>query len=60
VLQGSGESFVVGYDGRAFIRNLAPQNAVTITLEAATTCSANFAFTAKADTLATIGPITCR
>jgi outer membrane usher protein len=59
VLQGSGEAFVVGYDGRAFIRNLDRQNTVTIELETAP-CTASFAFAEKPDTLATIGPITCR
>jgi outer membrane usher protein len=59
VLSGSGESFVVGYDGRAFIKNLAPQNTVTIDLETAP-CSASFAFVEKADTLVTVGPVTCR
>jgi outer membrane usher protein len=59
VLQGSGESFIVGYDGRAFIKNLSPQNTVTIDLETAP-CKASFAFEAKPDALVTIGPVTCQ
>jgi outer membrane usher protein len=59
VLQASGEPFVVGYDGRAFIKNLRPQNTVTIDLETAP-CSASFAFEEKVETLVTIGPVTCR
>jgi outer membrane usher protein len=59
VLQGSGESFVVGYDGRAFIKNLSRQNTVTIDLET-TPCSASFAFERKPDTLVTIGPVMCQ
>jgi outer membrane usher protein len=55
----AGETFVVGYDGRAFIRNLSAQNTVTIELETGP-CSASFAFVEETDTLLTIGPITCR
>jgi outer membrane usher protein len=58
-LMGAAERFVVGYDGRAFIRNLGPQNTVTIDLETAP-CTARFAFVEKTDTLVTIGPVTCQ
>ena len=58
-LLGSGETFVVGYDGRTFIKNLAPQNTVTIDLVTAT-CSASFPFVQEAGTLPTIGPVTCQ
>jgi outer membrane usher protein len=58
-LMGAAEPFVVGYDGRAFIKNLGPQNTVAIDLETAA-CTAGFAFVERADTLVTIGPVTCQ
>jgi outer membrane usher protein len=58
-LLGAVERFVVGYDGRAFIRNLKSENVVSIDLPAGT-CEARFAYVARPNTRATIGPITCR
>ena len=57
-LAGSGEKFVVGYDGRAYISGLAGAN--TVSVETATgTCTARFAFQARANAQVTIGPVMC-
>lgn len=58
-LEGSSESFLVGYDGQAFIRNLAAQNTVTVVL-AREQCSASFAFKAKEGEQVLIGPVVCQ
>ncbi len=54
-----GGAFVVGYDGQAFLRDLAPANRVTIDLGAAT-CEAAFAFTPRPGEQVRIGPVACR
>lgn len=58
-LHSTDQSFVVGYDGRAFIRNLSEQNAVTIILKSGP-CQATFPFVRKVNALVTIGPVPCR
>jgi outer membrane usher protein len=56
-LQG-GDEFVVGYDGQAFVRNLAAANRAVINL-GDTKCQATFKFTAQAGKQVHIGPVTC-
>ena len=53
-----GDSFVVGYDGQAFIKNLRGSNVASV--ESATgTCRAQFAFTPRPGEQVRIGPLTC-
>jgi outer membrane usher protein len=58
-LEGSGETFVVGYDGRAYIKGLEATNAVAIG-ESGSECRASFAFAFEKDRQAVIGPVVCR
>ena len=58
-LAGTNDAFFVGYDGRAFIKNLKAQNSVTIQWPTGS-CSASFAYTQKINSLVTIGPISCQ
>jgi outer membrane usher protein len=53
-----GEPFVVGYDGAAFVRGLAPHNHVRIELADAA-CQADFRFTPAPGRQVHIGPVTC-
>ena len=57
-LEAGGETFIVGYDGQAFIKNLAAHNTAAITL-GKNACRASFAFVPKADTQVVVGPIVC-
>ncbi len=54
-----GETFLVGYEGQAFIRNLQPDNTVTIGAGQAG-CTASFEFVAKRDTQVVVGPVVCK
>jgi outer membrane usher protein len=54
-----GDSFAVGYDGRAYIKNLGPTNNATITL-ANGECHATFAYEAHAGEQVVISPVVCR
>lgn len=54
-----GGEFVVGYDGQAFIKNLASANRVTIEFVDGT-CSAAFAFTPRPGEQVLISPVECR
>ena len=58
-LEANGETFVVGYDGRAFIENLDSYNTVTIETSKGL-CNASFDFQAKANEQVEIGPVTCQ
>lgn len=58
-LAGSGEDFVVGYDGAAYLRGLSAANDVTIQLEQGE-CRASFAFSPTAGRPAAIERVTCR
>ena len=53
-----GEAFVVGYDGRAFVKGLAPSNSVSVTL-AGRQCRATFEYSARPSEQVVI-PIVCR
>ena len=54
-----GEAFVVGYDGRAYIKNLGAENKVSVTTIAGQ-CQATFAYQARANEQVTIPDVTCR
>ncbi|HJW42558.1 MAG TPA: fimbria/pilus outer membrane usher protein [Rhizomicrobium sp.] len=53
------QPFVIGYDGWAFIKNLKPENTVTLDL-AGQPCQVSFAFVASPGQFVTIGPVVCR
>ena len=55
----SAPEFIVGYDGRSFIENLAADNEVVVKLETGN-CTARFPFAPQANTQVSIGPVTCR
>jgi outer membrane usher protein len=57
-LDGSDADFVVGYDGRAFVKDLKDANSVTVSLEKGE-CHATFDYTAAADRQVSIGPVSC-
>ncbi len=57
-LDGGADDFVVGYDGRAFVKDLKGANAVTVSLEKGE-CHASFDYTAAADHQVVIGPVSC-
>lgn len=57
-LDGGGE-FIVGHDGRAFVRGLSTQNRATIDL-LDRECAAEFPFAPGADEQVVVGPIVCR
>ncbi len=56
---GAGSEFVVGYDGQAFIKDLAGANHATIEFLDGT-CSADFAFTPRPGEQVLISPVACR
>jgi outer membrane usher protein len=58
-LAGSTETFVVGYDGRAYVTGLGPTNTVVVD-DSAGQCRASFAFAPKKDSQVVIGPLTCQ
>jgi outer membrane usher protein len=53
-----GESFVVGYDGRAYIKNLSGENKVTIAM-IDRECRASFGYQARPDEQVVISDVTC-
>ena len=54
-----GESFVVGYDGAAYIKSLADENLATITTINGE-CHASFRYTPRANQQVVISPVICR
>ena len=58
-LDGSDEPFIVGSDGRAFVRGLSAENTAIVDV-AGVDCRVAFAFTSRADAVVEIGPLTCR
>ena len=54
-----GESFTVGYDGRAYIKNLGAENAVTITM-VDRECRASFGYEARPNEQVVISGVTCK
>jgi outer membrane usher protein len=57
-LDGGDGDFVVGYDGRAFVKELKSGNNVTVTLDKSE-CHAAFDYAASADSQVVIGPVSC-
>jgi outer membrane usher protein len=57
-LDGGDADFVVGYDGRAFVKELKGANSVTVSLEKGE-CHASFDYAAAADHQVIIGPVSC-
>lgn len=58
-LQGSEESFVVGYDGQAYVKHLKASNSAKLDL-GDHDCAGDFAYQAQAQGQTVIGPVTCR
>lgn len=58
LLQGSTESFVVGYDGEVYVTGAAAHNRLTVKL-ATSMCEANFDYKPVSSDQATIGPVKC-
>jgi len=58
-VEGSGGQFVVGYDGRAFIKGLAAANRVRVALGVGE-CHAEFGFQPAESRQVVIGPVVCR
>jgi outer membrane usher protein len=58
-VEGSGETFVVGYDGRAYVKGLQATNTVAIG-ESGSECRASFPFAFEKGQQTTIGPVVCR
>jgi outer membrane usher protein len=56
---GANEAFVVGYDGRAYIKDLGDANTVVLT-DARGQCRASFPFTPKKNSQVVIGPVVCQ
>jgi outer membrane usher protein len=55
---GGDADFVVGYDGRAFVKDLKGANSVTVSLEKGE-CHASFDYAAVSDRQVMIGPVSC-
>jgi outer membrane usher protein len=55
----SRQKFAVGYDGRAFIEGLAPQNSVTVALSRGE-CHAEFSYAPQSNGHTVIGPVVCQ
>jgi outer membrane usher protein len=58
-LEGSSETFVVGYDGRAFLRHLQPSNTAVLNLPGGE-CRASFDYAPQHGEQVVIGPVACR
>ena len=58
-LAGDETVYVVGYDGQVFVKKLAGQNTVRVTLAEGGICTASFAYAFKPGQQAFIGPFTC-
>ena len=59
-LEGADDEFVIGYDGEAFVRNLAARNIATIELADRTTCHAEFEYAPERGTQVKINGVVCR
>jgi outer membrane usher protein len=60
-LDGTDQQAVVGYDGRVYLTELGPTNAVTVALpEAKGTCRASFEYRSVPGTQPEIGPVPCQ
>ncbi len=59
-LDGSSESFVIGYDGEAYIRALKSNNSVTIDLGDGNSCQARFAYRPTSGKQVSIKDVVCQ
>jgi outer membrane usher protein len=58
-LEGAKDAFLVGYDGRAYVKGLGAANTVVIDL-GGSECRASFPFTSQKNTQIVIGPVVCQ
>jgi outer membrane usher protein len=58
-LEGAIEAFVVGYDGRAYVKGLGATNTIVVG-DGANECRASFAFTPQKNSQVVIGPVVCQ
>ncbi len=58
-LDGSDDTFLVGYDGQAYVKNLSDQNTVTVD-NGDKDCKAIFSYQFEQGKRQTIGPVTCQ
>ena len=58
-LEATGEGFVVGYEGRAYVKGLSRANAVVVTLPDGE-CRASFAYSPRRGEQVEIAPVPCR
>jgi outer membrane usher protein len=58
-LDGANEAFVVGYDGRAYVKGLGATNTVVVK-HAGDECRASFPYTPDKNTQVSIGPVVCQ
>jgi outer membrane usher protein len=59
-LEATGEAFVVGYDGQAYLQGLQPANAVVIATADGGTCRSQFAFLPQPGTQVRIEDVPCQ
>ncbi|MGB6967677.1 MAG: fimbria/pilus outer membrane usher protein [Methyloceanibacter sp.] len=59
-LEGDGQTFIIGYDGQAYIRGLAAQNVVTVERADGATCQAVFDFDPRPGEQVAIDNVMCR
>jgi outer membrane usher protein len=59
VLESTGENFVVGYDGDAFLHKLETENSARIEQGEGVSCRARFSFVPRPGTQVRVGPVPC-
>lgn len=60
ILQATGESFLVGYDGQVYLRGLTAENEIIVRYPDNRTCQARFPYRRMPDTITRIEAITCQ
>ena len=58
-LESTNDAFVVGYDGRAYVKGLGPFNSVIVS-DGGSDCRASFDYSGQKDKQVVIGPIVCQ
>jgi outer membrane usher protein len=58
-LEGTNETFVVGYDGRAYVKGLGATNSIVVS-DGRGECRASFPFTPQKNSQVVIGPLVCQ
>ena len=58
-LQGTKQTFIIGYDGRAYVKELGATNTAIVN-DTRGECRASFPFTHKANSQVVIGPLVCQ